>query len=74
MAVMMVREDGSVQAEYLSAAGLARLLDCSVRHVWRLRDSGHLPAPVKLGRLVRWRRAAVDLFLQEHAEQQGGGK
>lgn len=65
-----VTKDG--HPEWLSAASLARLLDCSLRHVWRLRDSGDLPAPVRLGRLVRWRRSAVERFLEEHAEQQGG--
>lgn len=66
----VVHDDGT--PEWLSPAGLARYLDCSLRHVWRLRDSGDLPAPVRLGRLVRWRRVAVEKFLEEHAEQQGG--
>jgi len=66
----VVHDDGP--AEWLSPQALARYLDCSLRHVWRLRDTGHLPAPVKLGRLVRWRRAAVEKFLTEHAVQQGG--
>jgi len=58
--------------EWFSPAALAKHLDISLRHVWRLRDSGHLPAPVRLGRLVRWRRAAVEKFLDEAAEM--GGK
>jgi len=57
--------------EWFSPAALAKHLDISLRHLWRLRDSGHLPAPVRLGRLVRWRRSAVERFLEEHAEKAG---
>jgi excisionase family DNA binding protein len=64
-----VRDDGA--AEWLSPQALARMLDVSLRHIWRLRDSGDLPAPVRLGRLVRWRRSAVERFLEEHAEKAG---
>jgi excisionase family DNA binding protein len=42
---------------------LARRLDCSSRHVWRLRDTGRLPAPVALGALVRWSSAAIDAWI-----------
>jgi len=52
----------------LSAAEVARMLSISIRHVWRLRDSGELPAPVKLGKLIRWRREAVMRFLDEATE------
>lgn len=30
--------------------------------VWQLCAAGHLPAPVKLGRITRWRRADLDEF------------
>lgn len=46
-------------AELLDVKAVASLLDCSTRHVYRLSDSGRLPRPVKLGALVRWRRADV---------------
>ncbi len=49
----------------LSAGALAQLLGVSVRHVWRLRDAGDLPAPIKLGKLIRWRRAAIERWLAE---------
>jgi len=39
----------------IGAESVARRLGISQRGVWRLRDSGRLPAPVTLGRLVRWR-------------------
>ncbi len=46
-------------AELLDVGAVATLLDCSRRHVYRLADAGRIPRPVKLGQLVRWRRAAL---------------
>jgi excisionase family DNA binding protein len=43
-------------AALLDVRGVAALLTCSARHVYRLADGGRLPAPVRLGALVRWRR------------------
>jgi excisionase family DNA binding protein len=49
----------AVDAELLNAREVGQLLGCSVRHIYRLADSGRMPRPVKLGQLVRWRRAEV---------------
>jgi excisionase family DNA binding protein len=43
----------------IDVEGVAGLLDCSTRHVYRLADMGRMPRPVKLGALVRWSRATV---------------
>ena len=43
--------------------GIAELLGCSSRHVRRMADSGAMPRPIHLGRLVRWRKADVDQWL-----------
>ncbi|MBW7863584.1 MAG: helix-turn-helix domain-containing protein [Candidatus Hydrogenedens sp.] len=48
----------------LDVAALAELLGCSERGVWRWRDSGRLPAPVTLGRLVRWREGDIQAWIQ----------
>jgi excisionase family DNA binding protein len=45
------------------AADVGRLLACSVRHVRRLHDARLMPPAVRLGRLVRWRRADIDAWL-----------
>ena len=37
--------------------------ECSVRHVRRLADSGRMPAPVKLGALLRFRRVDVEQWV-----------
>jgi excisionase family DNA binding protein len=50
-------------AALLDVRAVAALLDCSPRHVYRLSDAGHMPPPVRLGALVRWRRADIDAWL-----------
>jgi hypothetical protein len=41
---------------------VAALYHCSTRHAWRSADAGLIPAPVRVGRLVRWRLGT----LREH--------
>jgi excisionase family DNA binding protein len=43
----------------LDVRAVARLLDCSSRHIYRLSDGGRMPAPLKLGALVRWPRQVI---------------
>jgi excisionase family DNA binding protein len=50
-------------AQLLDVRAVAALLDCSSRHVYRLADAGRMPPPVRLGALVRWRRADLDRWL-----------
>ena len=45
----------AARAALLDVRAVARLLDCSPRHVYRLADAGRMPPPTKLGALVRWR-------------------
>ena len=52
-------------AALLDVKGVARLLNCSSRHVYRLSDAGRMPKPVRLNSLVRWSRAAVDQWIAE---------
>jgi predicted DNA-binding transcriptional regulator AlpA len=44
---------------------LAQILGCSVRHVHRLNDRGDVPAPVRLGALLRWRRATIESWIAD---------
>jgi excisionase family DNA binding protein len=39
----------------LSTKEVADLLDCSIKTVYRLRDAGRIPAPLHIGRDLRWR-------------------
>lgn len=47
----------------IDVRGVAELLDCSPRHVYRLSDAGKMPKPVHLGALVRWNRSEIDSWL-----------
>ena len=40
----------------LDMRDVARLLNCSERHVRRLADSRRMPRPIRLGALLRWSR------------------
>lgn len=49
--------------ELLDVKQTAALINCSQRHVYRLAGSGRMPAPVKLGQLVRWSRAGLEEWI-----------
>ena len=53
------------QAALLSVDQLAKLLNCSARHCYRLADAGRLPRPVKLGSLVRWRADEIANWIDD---------
>jgi excisionase family DNA binding protein len=53
------------QPELLSVNDLAHLLGVSPRTVWSMRYKGSLPAPFKLGGLLRWRRATILEWIRE---------
>jgi excisionase family DNA binding protein len=44
---------------------VASLLNCSPRTIYRLSGAGHMPKPVRLGALVRWRRQAIEAWLSD---------
>jgi excisionase family DNA binding protein len=50
-------------AALLNVQGVAAMLNCSPRHVYRLSDAGRMPPPVRLGSLVRWKRADIEAWL-----------
>ena len=48
------KEEG-VPILLLKDIDVAARLQCSRRHIWEMVERGELCAPVRLGRLVRWR-------------------
>ena len=42
---------------------VAGKLTCSSRHIYRLSDAGRMPAPIRLGSLVRWDLDAIDQWI-----------
>jgi len=52
-------------AALLNVRAVAEMLGCSSRHVYRLADGGRMPAPLRLGGLVRWNRAAIETWIDD---------
>lgn len=38
---------------------------CSIRHVRRLADAGKMPAPVRLGALIRFRKSELEHWIAD---------
>lgn len=54
----------SNKALLLTAEQTAELLGISVRHVHKLNREEKIPAPVRLGGSVRWRREEVERWVE----------
>ncbi len=54
---------GEMAAQLIDVEAVARLLDCSTRHVYRLADRGAMPPPFKIGALVRWPRQSIEKWI-----------
>ena len=55
--------DASTTGLLCDVKTVSEILGCSTRHVYRLSDSGRMPAPLRLGSLVRWNRARVQEWI-----------
>jgi excisionase family DNA binding protein len=60
-----------VPAKLLDVRRVAGLLGCSPRHVFRLTDSGKIPAPVRLGNLVRWSAVEIEQWINDGCPEVG---
>ena len=47
----------------LTVQDISAMLNCSIRHIYRLVDSQRIPQPVKLGALLRWVKADIDRWI-----------
>ncbi len=56
----------------LTVRDLAKLLKVSVRNVWRMRASGRIPPPLKIGGSVRFDRQDIEDWLQGLKGGRGG--
>jgi len=48
----------------LDAKAVGALLGCSATHVRRRDDLGEIPTPLKIGKLVRWRREELEAWIR----------
>jgi len=51
--------------ELIDAARFASLLSVSARTLYRLKERGHLPEPIRLGGSVRWRLGDVEQWIND---------
>lgn len=62
---MMTTSDNlPADIELLSVKQLAKLFDCSERHIFRLVEASKLPRPVKLSNLCRWPRRTILAWIE----------
>ncbi len=59
------QEQRATSPELLDVKAVAALLDCSVRHAYRLSDAGCMPRPLRLGALVRWRKTDILAWIDD---------
>jgi excisionase family DNA binding protein len=55
----------------MTVTELADLIGCSERTVYRQADIGNLPAPLKIGRLIRWQARCITSWIEAGCPKQG---
>ena len=55
-------------AALVDADEIAQFLGCSPKHVRRMAERGQFPKPVKVGRLKRWPREAIEEWIDSQQE------
>jgi len=58
-------EERLEKPQLLDVNDVATIAACSPQTVRRLADAGKMPLPVKLGRLRRWPRVAIEEWIAE---------
>jgi len=60
---MTTNTDDAKTGKLLTAQAIGEILSLSKRQVFRLRSSGKIPMPVRIGGSVRWRLADIDEWI-----------
>ena len=55
-------------AALVDAEEIAQFLGCSPKHVRCMAERGQFPKPVKIGRLKRWPREAIEQWIDSQQE------
>jgi len=55
--------DSKVTAKLLTANAVGEMLSLSKRQIFRLKSSGRIPAPVKIGGSVRWKHTDIERWI-----------
>lgn len=65
------QNDAWNDALMLSMKDVARLMQCSDKHVVNLRKQARMPQCTKLGTLVRWPRTLIEAWIADGCPQVG---
>lgn len=60
-------EGPATPPDLLTTQDMAKLLRCGARTLRRKELAGEIPAPVRTGRIKRWRRSDIDRWMEERA-------
>ena len=58
----------------MTVGEIATLLNVGIATVWRMRDCGRIPPPLKIGAIVRWRRDDIERWIADGCPDMRGGK
>lgn len=58
--------------QLLTAADVARVLSMDRKTVYRLVGEGRLPAPYRLGRILRWSQESIQKYLDDSKAKDRG--
>jgi len=53
-----------METRLIDVDGTAAMLGVGARTIWRLRDAGRMPAPINIGKCIRWRVADIAAWIQ----------
>ena len=65
---MVARATTEIAPVTLTVDDVAKLLNVSTRHVYRMADGGLMPRPLKLGNLNRWMKLDLEAWLAAGAK------
>ena len=60
---------GERDSQLLKVTAVARMLQTSVRSVWRWSSTGILPPPISIGRAKRWELRAIEAFIARQSKE-----
>ncbi len=60
-----IRQEVPAEVLLVAADEVARMLNVSVRSIWRLNSARLIPPPVRIGGTVRWRQDEIRNWIAE---------
>ena len=61
----MEKNEPTTKPAMMTVGEIATQLSVSLITVWRWRDAGRMPAPIKIGAIVRWRRDDIERWIAD---------